>query len=59
MKGIQYLRLLVVDSNTPAIKLYKKNDFLQVEGMVEEKMNEDYILNEVGFEYDIKQSANE
>ncbi len=59
MKGIQYLRLLVVDSNTPAIKLYKKNDFPQVEGMYEEKMNEAYILNEVGFEYEIKQSANE
>lgn len=31
-KNVEYLRLMVADSNIPALKLYTKNNFNQVEG---------------------------
>lgn len=47
----EYIRLTVVDSNIPAINLYKKSGFVQVEGIYEEKIPERNItLYEYGFE---------
>ena len=48
-KKAKYLRLFVVDINKPAINLYLKNGFRQVEGIYEEKVD-DFILYEYGFE---------
>lgn len=49
-KGAEYLRLFVVDSNLPAIKLYERNGFHRAKGILEEKIDEDLILREYGFE---------
>lgn len=49
-KAGEYLRLFVVDMNTPAIKLYIKNGFKQVEGVLEEKIDDELTLWEYGFE---------
>lgn len=50
----EYIRLTVVDSNIPAINLYKKFGFVQVEGIYEEKISERNItLYEYGFELKI------
>lgn len=49
-KNARYLRLFVVDINKPAINIYLKNGFRQVDGIYEEKINEDFILREYGFE---------
>ena len=46
----EYLRLFVVDINVPAIRLYEKNGFQQVNGVYDEVIDEDYILHEYGFE---------
>lgn len=51
-KNAKYLRLFVVDINKPAINLYFKNGFKQVDGIYEEKI-EDYVLHEYGFEIEI------
>ena len=48
--GAEYLRLFVVDINVPAIQLYKKNGFWQVNGVYDEVIDEDYVLHEYGFE---------
>lgn len=45
----EYLRLFVVDINEPAVNLYHKNGFAQVEGTYEEKFD-DFVLREYGFE---------
>lgn len=48
-KGVEYVRLFVVDMNKPAIDLYLKNGFKQVEGIYEERFD-DFVLREYGFE---------
>lgn len=45
-----YLRLFVLDINTPAINLYCKNGFRQAGGVYEERIDEDLTLREYGFE---------
>ena len=49
-KEAKYLRLFVVDVNKPAINLYVKNGFKRVEGIHEERIDDDLILHEYGFE---------
>ena len=49
-KDAKYLRLFVAYINTPAINLYLKNGFRRVDGIYEEKIDEDYYLLEFGFE---------
>lgn len=51
--GARYLRLFVVDINTPAINLYVKNHFKKAEGIYIEKIDENFILHEFGFEIQI------
>lgn len=51
-KDIKFLRLFVVDINKPAIDLYLKNDFGQVDGIYEIEMF-DLRLVEYGFELEI------
>jgi ribosomal protein S18 acetylase RimI-like enzyme len=51
-KNTKYLRLFVVDINKPAINLYLKNGFKQVEGVYEEKID-DFVLYEYGFEIEV------
>jgi len=46
----KYLRLFVVDINKPAIKVYLKNGFRQVDGLYEERVDAELILREYGFE---------
>lgn len=48
-KNAEYLRLFVVDINVPAVNLYLKNGFRQVEGVYEENFD-DFVLREYGFE---------
>lgn len=56
-KNVKYLRLFVVDINKPAINLYLKNGFNKVDGIYEERIDDDIILREYGFEIDVlKQS---
>jgi ribosomal protein S18 acetylase RimI-like enzyme len=52
LNNAKYLRLFVVDINKPAINLYLKNGFKQVDGIYEEKI-EDFVLYEYGFEIEI------
>ena len=52
-KGAKYLRLLVSEINTPAIKLYLKCNFKKVNGIHQEKINDDFSLNEYGFEIEL------
>ena len=49
-KNKNCLRLFVVDINKPAIDLYKKNGFEEVEGIYDEVIDEDLVLHEYGFE---------
>lgn len=51
-KGAKYLRLFVVDINKPAINLYLKNGFNQVDGIYEERIDNS-VLYEYGFEIEI------
>ena len=51
-KGANYLRLFVVDLNKPAINLYLKNGFKQVDGIYEEIIDDNLVLHEFGFEID-------
>lgn len=51
--GAEYLRLFVVDSNTPAIELYRKCGFRQADGIYEEKIEQDFVLREFGYEIKI------
>jgi len=52
-KKAKYLRLFVVDINKPAINVYVRNGFRQVEGIYEEKIDDDHILREYGFEIEV------
>ena len=49
-KGAEYLRLFVVDTNTPAIRLYKKNGFVKATGTYVEVIDETLSFVEYGFE---------
>ena len=51
-KNAEYLRLFVVDINKPAINLYLKNGFKQVDGIYEERI-EDFVLQEYGFDIEL------
>ena len=53
-KGGKYLRLLVSEINTPAINLYLKCSFKKVNGIHKEKINENFSINEYGFEIELK-----
>jgi len=48
-RSAKYLKLFVVDINKPAINLYLKNGFNQVDGSYEVKID-DFVLCEYGFE---------
>ena len=52
-KNAKYLRLLVVDINKPAIDLYFKNGFRRVDEIYEERIDDDLILREYGFEIEV------
>jgi ribosomal protein S18 acetylase RimI-like enzyme len=52
-KNAKYLRLFVVDINKPAINVYLKNGFRQVDGIYEERIDDDSILREYGFEMEV------
>lgn len=52
-KNAKYLRLFVVDINKPAINLYLKNGFMQVDGIYEERIDADLTLREYGFELEV------
>ncbi|NFO14098.1 GNAT family N-acetyltransferase [Clostridium botulinum] len=52
-KNAKYLRLFVVDINKPAINLYLKNGFKQVDGIYEERIDDNFILREYGFEKEV------
>lgn len=49
-KGASSLRLFVVDFNTPAIHLYLKEGFQQMEGIYNEVIDDDLVFHEYGFE---------
>lgn len=49
-KMAEYLRLFVIDINTPAINLYKKNGFLKADGVYVEVIDETLSFSEYGFE---------
>lgn len=51
--GAEYLRLFVVDSNTPAIRLYQKNGFTQAGGVYNEVIDKECTLQEYGFEINL------
>ena len=48
--AVEYLRLFVVDINKPAIGLYEKNGFKKLDGIYEEKINENITLKEYAYE---------
>lgn len=48
--GASYLRLFVVDANTPAIRFYEKNGFTRVPGYFREIIDDDLTLPQIGFE---------
>lgn len=52
-KNAKYLRLLVCQENTPAIKLYEKCNFKRVNGIHEEKIREDYSIFEYAYEKEL------
>ena len=48
--GVAYLRLFVVDSNEPAIRLYEKIGFAKAVGIYEEAFDDGFTLREYGYE---------
>ena len=52
-KNAKYLRLFVVDINKPAINVYLKNGFRQVDGIYEERINDELVFHEYGFEIEV------
>ena len=52
-QGAGYLRLSVVDINKPAINLYLKNGFKRAGGIFEERIDEELVLREYGYEIKI------
>ncbi len=55
--NIRYLRLFVVDRNTPAINLYEKNGFKRMEGIFNEDISEDVVYTEFGYEIDLSEKS--
>lgn len=53
-KGAEFLRLLVVDIDLPAIDLYRKNGFCQADGVHVQRFD-DVVLHEYGFEIGLLQ----
>ncbi len=51
--GAAYLRLFVVDSNEPAIRLYEKNGFTKAAGVYEEAFDDGFVLREYGYEINV------
>ena len=49
-RGAASLRLFAVDVNAPAIGLYRKSGFRQAEGVYLERIDDDLVLRELGFE---------
>ena len=49
-KGADCLRLMVVDINTPAIKLYEKMGFKRAEGIYDLRIDDELVLHEFGYE---------
>ena len=52
--GARYLRLFVVDTNVPAVKLYQRCGFYQVDGLHRQVVDESLTLWEYGFEKAVK-----
>ena len=52
-RGVNYLRLFVVDINQPAINLYIKKGFQRVEGIYDEIIDDTLTLHEYGFKLNI------
>ncbi|MCH3963259.1 MAG: GNAT family N-acetyltransferase [Clostridium sp.] len=52
-KNAKYLRLFVVDINKPAVNMYLKNGFRQIDGIYEERIDDNLILCEYGFEIEV------
>ena len=52
-KRADYLRLLVVDINTPAIKLYEKCGYKKVKGIFRDNIFDDVYITEIGYEIKI------
>ncbi len=53
-KGAESVRLLVVDTNIPAINLYIKCGYQQADGTYAKYMDQDWVLREYGFEKGIR-----
>lgn len=53
-KDADYLRLFVVNINKPAINVYLKNGFKQVNGIYDEKIDNDLVFHEYGFEIKVR-----
>lgn len=49
-KGAEYLRLFVIDTNAPAIRLYEKSGFIKATGTYVEVIDEALFFVEYGFE---------
>lgn len=54
-QGCDVLRLFVVDTNLPALGLYRKVGFRQAEGCLVEVFDDGFSLREFGFEMEVKQ----
>lgn len=52
-QGADALRLFVVDGNEPAIRLYRKNGFHQLAEMVEQVVDDGFVLHEFAFEMEL------
>ncbi len=48
--GAEYLRLFVVNNNTPAISLYSKNGFIRAKGIYHEVIDSQCSFREYGYE---------
>ena len=49
-KGVDVLRLFVVDANLPAIQLYEQYGFIQAAGIYDEAIDDNLTLHEYGYE---------
>lgn len=48
--GARYLRLFVVDFNTPAVRLYEKNGFARAQGRYDMTLEDGRVLRQYGYE---------
>lgn len=51
--NVNYLRLFVVDINSPAIELYQKLGFIRAGGSYDEVIEDDFVLHEYGYEIEL------